>query len=198
MFGNPIENSLLWTKDKFINLCNKIGDGLHGTPKYVEEGDFYFINGNNLNYKQIEIYENTKRISEEEYKKNWKDLTSNTVLLSINGTLGHTSFYKGEKVMLGKSVCYLNLNSKLNKYFILEFFNTDYWKDYMFNNSTGSTISNFGLTTLKNFKMIVPPIELQNEFADFAKLIDKSKLIIEKQIKELQDLFNSKMDQYFG
>ena len=44
----------------------------------------------------------------------------------------------------------------------------------------------------------VPPIELQNEFADFVKLIDKSKFIVQKQIDDLQELLDSKMDEYFG
>ena len=42
------------------------------------------------------------------------------------------------------------------------------------------------------------PIELQNEFADFVKLIDKSKFIVQKQIDDLQELLDSKMDEYFG
>ena len=45
--------------------------------------------------------------------------------------------------------------------------------------------------------MISVPIELQNEFAEFVKLIDKSKFIVQQQIKDLQELLDSKMDEYF-
>lgn len=41
------------------------------------------------------------------------------------------------------------------------------------------------------------PISLQNEFAEFVKLIDKSKFIVQQQIKDLQELLDSKMDEYF-
>ncbi len=42
------------------------------------------------------------------------------------------------------------------------------------------------------------PIVLQNEFAEFVKLTDKSKFIVQKQIEDLQELLDSKMDEYFG
>lgn len=50
---------------------------------------------------------------------------------------------------------------------------------------------------LKEFPFPYPPIELQNEFAEFVKLIDKSKFIVQQQIKDLQELLDSKMDEYF-
>ena len=51
---------------------------------------------------------------------------------------------------------------------------------------------------MSKIKLLNPPIELQNEFADFVKLIDKSKFIVQKQIDDLQELLDSKMDEYFG
>ena len=51
---------------------------------------------------------------------------------------------------------------------------------------------------LSKIEFIFPPIELQNEFADFVKLTDKSKFIVQKQIEDLQELLDSKMDEYFG
>ena len=41
-----------WPKNKLKNLCTRIGDGLHGTPKYTESGDIFFINGNELRMSQ--------------------------------------------------------------------------------------------------------------------------------------------------
>ena len=47
--GEDKEIPIGWDLKKLNNLSEKIGDGLHGTPKYVEKSNFYFINGNNLN-----------------------------------------------------------------------------------------------------------------------------------------------------
>ena len=44
----------------------------------------------------------------------------------------------------------------------------------------------------------LPPLELQNRFADFVHLVDKSRFVVQKEIKDLQELLDSKMDEYFG
>lgn len=55
------------------------------------------------------------------------------------------------------------------------------------------------LTTdfLNNIQVVVPPIELQNQFADFVKQVDKLKFEMEKSLKELEDNFNSLMQKAF-
>lgn len=51
---------------------------------------------------------------------------------------------------------------------------------------------------LQNYDYILPPIELQNQFAEFVKQIDKQKFEIENSLKEMQELYESLMDKYFG
>lgn len=51
---------------------------------------------------------------------------------------------------------------------------------------------------LRNFDLMCPSIESQNQFAELVQLIDKSKFIVQQQIKDLQELLDSKMDEYFG
>ena len=58
-----------WEKVSLERISTRIGDGLHGTPKYDDNGEFYFINGNNLSEGKISIKEDTKRISSIEYDK---------------------------------------------------------------------------------------------------------------------------------
>ena len=54
------------------------------------------------------------------------------------------------------------------------------------------------LKIIGDFPINVPPINLQNEYAEFIKQIDKSKFIVQKEIKDLQELLDKKMDEYFG
>ncbi|HHK7507448.1 TPA: restriction endonuclease subunit S, partial [Streptococcus pneumoniae] len=51
---------------------------------------------------------------------------------------------------------------------------------------------------LENQKYILPPLALQNEFADFVALVDKSQLAIQKSLEELETLKKSLMQEYFG
>lgn len=181
MFGDLEANSNSYKKEEFKNLCVKISDGLHGTPKYDDNGGYYFVNGNNLGNNDIKITSATRRVNESEYKKHFFEFNSKTIFLSINGTLGNVAFYNNEPIILGKSVAYCILKDTLNKTFVSELFKSDYFKLYMISHSTGSTITNFGLKAFREYSMIVPPIDLQNQFASFVKLIDKSKVVYQSR-----------------
>ena len=54
------------------------------------------------------------------------------------------------------------------------------------------------ISMTKKLNIIVPPIELQNQFADFVKQVDKSKVAIQAAIDKSQLLFDSLMQKYFG
>ncbi|WP_304277142.1 restriction endonuclease subunit S [Phascolarctobacterium succinatutens] len=158
-----------WEECTLKELSSVIGDGLHGTPVYSENGDYYFINGNNFDDSFIAIKESTKRVSIEEYKKYAVNLNDNTVLLSINGTLGKTAFYNGEPVILGKSACYINVGEKLDKRFLKEMFHTNAFINYANQKATGSTIKNLGLKAIREYLVPLPFLPEQHEIV---RLID--------------------------
>ena len=62
----------------------------------------------------------------------------------------------------------------------------------------GAGQPNLNGNMIKNFKVLVPPIELQNEYVAFVEQVDKSKSAIEKELKKTQILFDSLMQKYFG
>ena len=64
-----------WKEYKLSEVTTILGDGIHGTPKYDDEGSIYFINGNNLENGHIVIKDNTKRVSYEESLKHQKPLS---------------------------------------------------------------------------------------------------------------------------
>ena len=105
----PFEIPESWEWVRLHNIVSILGDGIHGTPEYADNGDYFFINGNNLANGKIIIKNDTKRINSDEYEKYQKNLNGSTMLVSINGTIGNVAFYNNEKIMLGKSACYFNL-----------------------------------------------------------------------------------------
>ncbi|MDL5515068.1 restriction endonuclease subunit S [Arenibacter sp. M-2] len=163
--NNPIRPFIIpdnWIWTSLNNIVSLLGDGIHGTPQYDNHGEYYFINGNNLTDGRIEIKSNTKTITEKEFQKHKRDLTVNTVLVSINGTLGNVAFYDNEKVILGKSACYFNLMHGINKHYIKYIIKSNYFKDYAFTNATGSTIKNVSLKSMRELPIPLPPKEEQN------------------------------------
>ena len=63
---------------------------------------------------------------------------------------------------------------------------------------SGSTFAEFKIFLLKDIDVLIPPRELQNQFADFVLQVDKSKVVAQKMLEEAQTLFNSLMQEYFG
>ena len=178
MFGNPIVNEKGWDVAELNSVCDGIGDGLHGTPEYDENGGYPFINGNNLMNGTIEVTQATKMVDEATYKKHYIELADNAILISINGTLGKLALYNGEEVMLGKSACYCNLKSNINREFVYGVMKTDAFMGFLESNATASTIKNVGLKAIRGFRLILPPEELQTEFVEFSKQVDKSKVVV--------------------
>ncbi|MGJ8743821.1 restriction endonuclease subunit S [Polaribacter sp.] len=156
-----------WKISRINFLSSKVGDGLHGTPAYVEESDYAFINGNNIGEGEIVLTDKTKFVSEQEYLKNRKELTANTLLLSINGTIGNLAFYKGESIMLGKSAAYINLLPNINKEFIYYYLKSEPSLDYIFRELSGSTIKNLSLYSINKTPVPFPPSQEQTQIANY-------------------------------
>ncbi len=155
-----------WKWVKLIEITSVLGDGLHGTPNYSEDGDYYFINGNNLTDGRIEIKENTKRVDFSEYEKYKKPLNESTIFVSINGSIGYTAFYNNEKVILGKSACYFNVLKSTDKKYLRYCLLSQRFLNYANKNATGSTIKNVGLKTMRDFEIPFPSFSEQQLIVD--------------------------------
>ena len=158
----PFDIPESWEWCRLKSIVSILGDGIHGTPEYDDFGDYYFINGNNLENGKIVIKDNTKKINFLQFQKYKKELNDSTVLVSINGTIGNISFYKNEKVILGKSACYFNLIVNQFKNYIYNYLSTEYFLKYAKENATGSTIKNVSLQTMSDLLVPLPPLPEQN------------------------------------
>lgn len=185
-----------WNKSSLKKLCHRIGDGLHGTPNYSNDSDIFFINGNNLKNGKIEITENTKAVPMEEFENNFIPLDKNTLLLSINGTLGSMAFYNDEKIMLGKSAAYLNFKTDINKFYYY-YFQLDGVQKYFYNVATGSTIKNLSLRSIQDFEVPVPE---ENEWRKIVRVLSSldAKIDLNNRINaELEAMAKLLYDYWF-
>ena len=151
-----------WEWVKLQKLVTILGDGLHGTPTYDTRGEYFFVNGNNISDGKIDIKPETKRVLKSEYIKHKKPLNSQTVLVSINGTLGNVGFFNDEPVMLGKSACFFNLCEPLSKLFIKRLIESPYFNEYAVTCSSGTTIKNLGLKAMNELPIPLPPLAEQH------------------------------------
>jgi type I restriction enzyme S subunit len=189
-----------WECSILEKLSKKIGDGIHSTPSYDDNGTFYFINGNNLNGGKIVITSSTKRVSEKEaYKNNAENLEANSILMSINGTIGNVALYHNEPIMLGKSACYINSKDNIDKNYLFYYLQYPKTQLYFEAELTGTTIKNLSLQSIRKTKIYIPTIEEQHKISRFLQKIDEristQNKIIEKYESLIQAIiYKEKMD----
>ena len=176
-------------------LSTEIGDGIHATPIYDDNGTYYFVNGNNISEHGITITPTTQRVTEAEaYRNNATILCSETILLSINGTIGNVALYKGEPIMLGKSACYINVSSKVNRHYIFHYLMMPKCQFYFTSELTGTTIKNLSLKSVRKTKVSLPNMEEQNRIAQLFDAINKRIATQNKIIDKLQSLIKGIVD----
>ncbi|MGL2992055.1 restriction endonuclease subunit S [Acinetobacter nosocomialis] len=187
-----------WNQVVLDDVSSRIGDGLHGTPTYDDKGLYSFINGNNLLNGRIVIKPDTKRITEEEYLKIVKPLDESTILISINGTIGNVAKYQGELCALGKSACYINLDTNLvNRDFFYYECLSDNFQSHLENVATGTTIPNVPLKGIRAYKFKLPPLPEQKAIASVLSSLDDKIDLLHCQSKTLEAMAETLFRQWF-
>ena len=143
----------------------------------------------------------TRYVDEKKYKELKRfSIYGGDIIVSCRGTIGEI-FQVPNDAPLGimhPSIMKIRLdNSKYIPVFFT-FMLSEYMKVQK-NNSQGSGVK-MAITAseLGKIEFPLPPLSLQNEFADFVAQVDKSQLAIQKSLEELETLKKSLMQEYFG
>ena len=188
-----------WLETTLLDVTSFLGDGLHGTPNYSDDGEYYFINGNNLNDGKIEIKPETKRCSIDEYNKYKKNLNDRTILVSINGSLGYFAYYNNEKCILGKSACYFNIKNEIDKHFVGYIIQSNHFQKYIERLAGGTTIKNVSLKTMREYPFIIPKdINEQKSIAQILTAFDNKIELLQAQNKTLEATAQTIFAEWFG
>jgi len=185
-----------WEQRKLGELTISIGDGLHGTPKYDENGSYYFINGNNLVDSKVSVTEETKKVAFEALSNDDRRLDSTSILMSINGTIGTLARYNNENIMLGKSVAYITPKN-INRDFLFYQLQGDVIQSYFYKNLTGTTIKNLGLGTIKNAIVMSTLSEEEFKIGQLFYKLDQYITLHQRKLDHLQLQKKALLQQMF-
>jgi type I restriction enzyme S subunit len=159
-----------WRIAKLQRLTTRIGDGLHGTPQYVDNSPHHFINGNNLVNGSIVLTSSTRCVSPAEARKHKNPLDESSLLMSINGTIGNVAYYQGESIVLGKSAAYMNCGNALSRNYLFFFLQSAGVQNFFRREVTGTTIFNLSLESIRNLPVALPSLTGQLEISSFLDL----------------------------
>lgn len=188
-----------WVKRKLDDITTRVGDGIHSTPVYDEKGEIFFANGSNIKNGVLFFDENTKKINSNELSKYKKLLNENSILVSLNGaTWGRFGMYRGEDILLGKSLGYINTDVKYSKWFIYYQLQLRKIRKFFESEITGSTIKNLSLQTLRNTEVGITYLDEQRKISKFLKLLDKKIQLQQQKIDLLQEQKKGYMQKIFN
>lgn len=204
MFGDPVENEKGWDVKSFGELAT-FKNGLNYSPK--GDGVRYYIIGVSDFQSRSEISCNEQLLSvylegtlNEEYLLQDDDI----LFVRSNGNkqlIARNILVKTN--MLEVTFSGFCIRARIVKNDVLPCFVNSLLKipsshDALTMKGRGCNISNLNQAILNDFGIIVPPIEQQKVFAEFARKADAANAIIKQEISDLEELMDSKMDEYFG
>ena len=99
---------------------------------------------------------------------------------------------------LGRNAFMFRYDERINVKFLYHLLTSDYGQNEIQQYVRGAVTKTITKNDARSVLIIVPSIELQNEFEAFVNQVDKSKVAVQKALDETQKLFNSLMQQYFG
>ena len=199
MFGDLRVNDKDWKYYKLDELTELITDGEHATPKRTTQG-IYLLSARNVLNHQLSL-EDVDYIDYDEFSRISRRIVprEGDVLISCSGSIGRCCVVpKNIKFQMVRSVALLRFKPNVNPIFAEYMITSDYLQDQINKSKTASSQANLFQGKIKSLKGVVPPLELQNQFASFVEEIDKSRSRIQKSLEASQELFDSLMQEYFG
>lgn len=198
MFGDPIINEKRWEEEKLMDACDKITDGTHDTPPRYKQG-VLLVTGKNVRPFEIDLTD-VEYVSQGDhdiiYKRcnpEFKDVLYTNI--GVNYGTAAINLFHYEFSMKNVALLKYKRNVLTGEY--LQCY-LNYKREYIIDqNKTGGAQTFMGLATIKQINIIIPPLDLQNKFAQIVTKIEEQKSLVKQLITESQNLLNSLMSKYF-
>lgn len=197
MFGDPITNQKNWTKKKMEEVMT-IKRG--GSPRPIEKflgGDYHWIKiGDATKGNNIYIESTKEKIIAQGLNKTTFLKAGSLIFANCGVSLGFARILKIDGCIHDGWLSFSEIaEDRINKIFLLKALNniTQYFRDI----APDGTQPNLNTQIMKNFEIIIPPIALQNKFAQIVEKVEEQKAKNEAQIQKLDDLFNSLLQRAF-
>ena len=203
MFGDPAFNPKEWNIKSFDEVFNISSSSRILKSEWKTEGTIPFYRVRDMVFlSENGVANNEFFVSEEFYEslQNEKGTPQyGDIMVSATSTIGKCYIVKPGEKFYYKDADILRFRKKVElapEYFI-HFMKTSFAVNQIERTFGITTVPHFTIVNSKKINMIYPPIELQNQFADFVKQVDKLKFKMEESLKALENNFNSLMQKAF-
>ena len=189
-----------YSEMQLSQVCKKITDGTHKTPRYLDHG-ITFISAKNIIDGKLDFMD-IKYISKGEYQEIQRrcQTEQGDVLLAKSGSLGMTAIVNTPQPLgLFESLAILKYDrTLLNNIFLCKQLQSESVQNQLMTNAKGVAVKHLHLNVISAIKIIVPPLELQNEFAAFVERVDQQRQTVQQSLEKLELMKKALMQEYFG
>ena len=176
MFGDMVTNPNGWKKVLLGEACD-VRDGTHDSPQYYSEG-YPLVTSKNVNGGKID-FTDCSLICKEDYNKinQRSKVDYGDILMPMIGTVGNPVIVDIDGEFAIKNVALIKFrdNSAVINSFVKTLLESDYFDRAVISKVRGGTQKFISLGDIRKLEICLPPISVQEQFADFVHQVDKSK-----------------------
>lgn len=194
MFGDPVTNPMSWEKLKFTEIAEF---DTNMTSDFEKYGNLFHVGIANIE-KYTGIIKNCKRVKDEGLSSGKYVFTENHIIYSkIRPILNKVALPNFTGLCSADSYPILPKKNIVNKLYLAFLLRSSSFIEYILKHSTRTNIPKANKSQIKLYKGIVPPINLQNQFAERVALIEQQKAQAQQSLQKSEDLFNSLLQKAF-
>ncbi|MFU0824771.1 restriction endonuclease subunit S [Clostridium sp.] len=197
MFGDPIKNPKRLSK---VEL-GKLGDWKTGGTPSRSNSEFYngnipWLSSGELN--NIYCFGSNEMITERAIKESAaKIIERGSLLLGMYDTAALKSTINMIECSCNQAIAYAKLDKNLaNTIFV--YYCIQIGKNFYKSRQRGVRQKNLNLSMIKELEILMPDLELQNQFENFVRQVDKLKFKMEESLKKLESNFNLLIQRAFN
>ena len=181
-------------------LTNLFTDGNWIESKDQSQSGIRLIQTGNIgNAQYLDKAERSRFIDEETFVRlKCTEVVPGDVLVSrLPDPIGRSCIVPTDlgTMITGVDCTIIRFTDKINPVFFITYTLTDQYKSQIIEFEAGSTRKRISRKNLGKILVPVPPIELQNQFADFVKQVDKSKLLFQQMVSKYDELVKSRFNE---
>ena len=199
MFGDPVTNPMGWEKPPLEDLCEKVIDCPHSTPRWSGSG-VICLRTSNLGKGEWN-WADTRFVIEEDYTERTRrsEVLPNDIILSREGTVGVLALVdEGMRLCMGQRLVQLRVNdSQLHPRFLLNLLLHDLAPERLSRLIVGSTSKHLNVKELRKLPVLLPPLDIQHSFAAIVESVEQQKARQRAHMAELDTLFASLQSRAF-
>ncbi|WP_276133508.1 restriction endonuclease subunit S [Polluticoccus soli] len=200
MFGDPVKNEKGWDKTKIGDITEFMTSGSRGWAKYYSDKGEIFLRINNVKNGKLLLDDIAFVIPPNTAEAKRTIVQPGDLLVSITADLGRTAVIPKnlKSAYINQHLALIRLKPKANPYYLSAFLSSSAGQLQFVQADKGGVKAGLNFADIRRIEVLLPPIEIQNEFANILSKLGLLEINQIKELKESDTLFNSLLHRNFS